>query len=99
MELHMHSHHYARRAPDWRAAAIGGCVAGAVFLVLELLALWVDGQSPWGPLQMTAAIPLGPGVLSQPAAFDAGIVLVALIAHFHAVNHLRALFGGDHRTV
>jgi uncharacterized membrane protein YagU involved in acid resistance len=74
MELHMHSHHFARRTPDWRAAA--------VFVVLELLAIWVVGQSPWGPLHMTAAIPLGRGVLSQPATFDAGIVLVALIVHF-----------------
>ena len=82
MELHMHSHHFARRTPDWRAAAIGGCVAGAVFLVLELLPMWVAGQSPWGPLRMIAAIPLGRGVLSQPATFDAGIVLVALIVHF-----------------
>jgi len=56
MELHMHSHHYARRMPDWRAAVIGGCVAGAVFLVLEFLAMWAIGQSPWGPPRMIAAI-------------------------------------------
>ena len=82
MELHMHSHHFARRTPDWRAAAIAGCVAGAVFLVLELLAMSVIGQSPWGPLRMIAAIPLGRGVLSQSATVDAGIVLAALIVHF-----------------
>ncbi|WP_193727667.1 hypothetical protein [Paraburkholderia franconis] len=82
MELHMHSHHFARRTPDWRAAIIGGCVAGVVFLVLELLAMWVMGQSPWGPPRMIAAIALGQGILAQPAAFDLGIVMVALIVHF-----------------
>jgi hypothetical protein len=81
MELHMHSHHFTRRTPDWRAAVIGGCVAGGVFLVLELLALWVTGQSPWGLPRMIAAIALGRGAL-QPLTFDLGIVLVALIVHF-----------------
>lgn len=82
MELHMHSHHFTRRMPDWRAAVIGGCIAGAVFLVLELLAVGMAGQSPWGPPRMIAAIALGRGVLSQAATFDAGIMLVALIVHF-----------------
>ena len=82
MELHMHSHHFARRIPDWRAAAIGGCVAGAVFLALELLAMWAMGRSPWGPPRMIAAIVLGRDALIQPATFDAGIMLAALIVHF-----------------
>jgi hypothetical protein len=82
MELHMHSHHFARRMPDWRAAVIGGCVAGAVFLVLELLAMWAIGQSPWGPPRMIAAIVLGRDALIQPATFDASIMLAALIVHF-----------------
>lgn len=82
MELHMHSHHFTRRMPDWRAAVIGGCVAGGVFLVLELFALWATGQSPWGLPRMIAAIVMGRGTLAQPAAFDLGIVLVALIVHF-----------------
>ncbi|MFP3645996.1 hypothetical protein [Paraburkholderia sp. SIMBA_054] len=82
MELHMHSHHFTRRTPDWRAAVIGGCVAGAVFLVLELLAAWAMGQSPWGPPRMIAAIALGQGTLAQPATFDPGIVTAALVVHF-----------------
>jgi uncharacterized membrane protein YagU involved in acid resistance len=78
----MHSHHFTRRMPDWRAAVIGGCVAGAVFLVLELLVMWVTGQSPWGWPRMIAAIAVGRDALAQPASFDAGIMLVALIVHF-----------------
>src|SRR5258708_9330571 len=73
MEIHMHSHHYAGRMPDWRAAVIGGCVAGAVFLVLELLAMWAIGRSPWGPPRMIAAIVLGRDALAQPATISAGI--------------------------
>ena len=82
MELHMHSHHFTGRMPDWRAAAIGGCVAGAVVLVLELLAMWFAGQSPWGAPRMIAAIAVGRGVLTQPPTFEVGIVLVALAVHF-----------------
>jgi uncharacterized membrane protein YagU involved in acid resistance len=68
--------------PDWRAAAIAGCIAGAVFLLLELLAMWIFGQSPWGAPRMIAAIALGRGVLSQPATFGFDIILMALIVHF-----------------
>jgi hypothetical protein len=84
MELHMHSHHFAHRMPDWRAAAIGGCIAGVVVLLLELLAMWIFRQSPWGAPRMIAAIALGHGVLSQPLTFGFGfgIMLVALIVHF-----------------
>ena len=82
MELHMHSHHFTHRMPDWRAAAIAGCAAGAVFLVLEFLGMWFAGQSPWGAPRMIAAIAVGSGVLTQPPTFEVGIVLVALAVHF-----------------
>ncbi|WP_133664185.1 hypothetical protein [Paraburkholderia sp. BL10I2N1] len=82
MERHMHLHHFIRRVPDWRAAVIAGCAAGAVFLVLEFLGMWFAGQSPWGAPRMIAAIAVGRGVLAQPATFDVGIVLVALVVHF-----------------
>jgi hypothetical protein len=84
MELHMHSHHFAHRMPDWHAAVIGGCIAGALFLLLELVAMWMFGQSPWGAPRMIAAIALGHGVLSEPATFGFGfgIILGGLIVHF-----------------
>ncbi|MFJ4290661.1 hypothetical protein ACIP1U_12865 [Cupriavidus sp. NPDC089707] len=81
MELHMHSHHFTRRMPDWRAAAIAGVVAGVVFLVVELGALWLIGESPLGPPRMIAAIVMGPDVLSQ-AATGASVMLAALAVHF-----------------
>ncbi|KWR77507.1 hypothetical protein [Cupriavidus sp. IDO] len=81
MELHMHSHHFTRRMPDWRAAAIAGFSAGVVFLVIEMVALWMMGENPLGPPRMIAAIVMGPDVLSQ-AGTGAGVMLAALIIHF-----------------
>ena len=91
MELHMHSHHFVRRMPEWPASVLGGCVAGAVFLVIELFAMGVAGQSLWSPLRMIAAIVMGRDVLEQPAAFAAGVMLVALLVHF-ALSILFAVF-------
>ena len=82
MELHMQSHHFARRTPDWRVAAIAGLAAGVIFLILEVLATWILGTSPWAPLRMTAAIVMGHSVSSQSATFDPSVTLVALVVHF-----------------
>ncbi len=82
MELHMHSHHFARRTPDWRVAAIAGFAAGVIFLLLEVAATLILGGSPWAPLRMTAAIVMGHSAASSVAAFDLGITLVALVVHF-----------------
>ncbi|RQR52968.1 hypothetical protein DIE07_34545 [Burkholderia sp. Bp9002] len=82
MELHMHSHHFVRRLPDWRAAVIGGCVAGVVFFVIEVVAMAISGQSVWAPLRMIAAIVLGQDALAPSSTFDAGVVLAALAVHF-----------------
>lgn len=35
MELHMQSHHWERRMPDWLAASVAGLVGGALVIVLE----------------------------------------------------------------
>jgi hypothetical protein len=82
MELHMQSHHFARRTPDWHVAAIAGLAAGVIFLILEVLATWILGTSPWAPLRMTAAIVMGHSAASQLATFDPSVTLVALVVHF-----------------
>ncbi|MFC4521490.1 hypothetical protein [Cupriavidus pinatubonensis] len=82
MELHMHSHHFVRRMPYWRAAAMAGVTAGVIFVVLEVLLSLAMGGSAWAPLRMTAAIVMGHGVATQVTAFSAGIVLVGLAVHF-----------------
>ena len=68
---------------DWRAAIWAGIIAGAIFLLLQMILLaLVTGGSPWILPRMTAAIVLGEGALSPPASFDVTITLVALIIHF-----------------
>ncbi|OMG69461.1 hypothetical protein [Burkholderia ubonensis] len=82
MELHMHSHHFARRTPDWPAAILGGCAAGVVFLVIEMLAMQVAGQSLWDAPRMIAAIVAGRNTLAHPPMFEPDVMLVALVVHF-----------------
>lgn len=82
MELHLQSHHWAHRMPDWLGAAVSGFVAGAVLMVLELL--WdttVNGTSPWVTSHMVAAIVMGPSVL-QSAGFSLSVVATALLTHY-----------------
>lgn len=85
MELHMQSHRYTHRWPDWPAAALAGVVSGlvfVVFLVLDLLAAMLMGASAWKPLTMIAAIMLGPDVLTQAATFKIGELVAAVVVHF-----------------
>ena len=69
-----------------RAAILAGLIAGAVFLVLEMVMVpvFLDGR-PWGPLRMMAAIVLGQGVLpppgQMPAPPDASVLMAALTVH------------------
>lgn len=82
MELHMQSHHYVRRMPDWTAAAVSGLAAGALLMVVELFwSTMVAGVNPWGTTRMIAAILMGPGVL-QTSLFSVGTVAAALVIHF-----------------
>jgi len=82
MEMHMHSHHYVRRLPDWSAAAVSGVAAGALLIVIELFwSSMVAGVHPWGTTRMIAAIVLGRDVL-QTSMFSVSTVAVALVIHF-----------------
>lgn len=74
---------YQQDRTDWRAAVWAGLIAGAAFLILEMLMVMLFlGQSPWAPPRMIAAIMMGRDVLPPPASFDAGIVMVAMAIHF-----------------
>lgn len=82
MELHMHTHRWVQRSPDWTVAAVAGFAAGAVLMVLELL--WstiIMGSSPWETSHMVAAIMMGQDAL-QSTDFNLMIVAVALITHY-----------------
>jgi len=68
---------------DTKAAIWAAVLAGAVFMMLEMIMVPVFmGGGPWGPPRMIAAIGMGKGVLPPPATFDAGIMMVAMLIHF-----------------
>lgn len=82
MELHMHTHRWVQRSPDWTVAAVAGFAAGTVLMVLELL--WstiIMGSSPWETSHMVAAIVMGQDAL-QSTDFNLMIVAVALFTHY-----------------
>jgi hypothetical protein len=82
MELHAHTHHWVRRSPDWRAAAVAGFAAGAILMVLELF--WSAsgaGENPWEISHMVAAIVAGPDTLG-PSGFELGVMALALVIHY-----------------
>jgi hypothetical protein len=82
MELHMNSHRWEHRMPDWPAAAVSGFVAGAVLMVLELLwSTMTMDTSPWVTSHMIAAIVLGPDTL-QSADFSVTVIALALATHY-----------------
>ncbi len=70
----------------FKKAVIAGLIAGAVFLMLEMIMVpMFMGGSPWGPPRMIAAIVLGKSVLPmppQPVTFDFGVIMAAVILHF-----------------
>ena len=70
------------QATDWKAAAWAGLIAGLVFVMAEMLMVWLFlGQSPWGPPRMIAAMVLGKDVLPPPADFSMMATMVAMLIH------------------
>lgn len=82
------------KAINWKASISAGVIAGLVFLMLEMaLIMMLQGQSPWGPPRMMAAMVMGENVLPPPAAFDFGILMVAMMIHLTLSIALAAILG------
>lgn len=81
MELHLGSHHWEARTPDWPVAVVAGFVGGATLMVLELLWSVTGGTNPWIIAHKIAAIFLGPDI-AQSSDFSVGIVATALGTHY-----------------
>jgi len=76
----------------WNDGVWAGLIAGVVFMMTEMLLVWlVQGDSPWGPPRMIAAMILGEEVL-PPATFSLGTILVAMMVHF-ALSIIYGLIG------
>jgi len=72
-----------RHLMDWKAAVIAGLIAGAIFLLVLLVAYpLVTGGTPWTVFRFMGAIILGESVLPPPTTFDAGVVVTAVLLHF-----------------
>ncbi|MDZ4348826.1 MAG: hypothetical protein U1A22_04750 [Xanthomonadaceae bacterium] len=75
----------AHDSTDWRAGLWAGLIAGLVFLMLEMLLVWmVQGQSPWGPPYMMAAMVFGSEILpvmGSWAPFDPMVAMTAMMIH------------------
>jgi hypothetical protein len=71
-----------------------GIAAGGVFLIIEMIAAGIMGQSAFDPLRMIAAIALGEGALPvQPTVGLAIVVPVALATHYALSAIYGAVFG------
>ena len=72
-----------RHLMDWKAAVIAGLIAGAVFLLVLLIAYpLATGGTPWTIFRFIGAMVLGEAVLPPPTTFDAGVVVTAVLIHF-----------------
>ncbi len=74
----------AEHAPNLKAAAFSGIIAGFFFalLMMSLIPLFT-GESAWTSVRMVAAIVMGERALeSTTAAFDTSLAIVALFVHF-----------------
>ncbi len=72
-----------KQVVDWRAAVWAGLVAGALFLVILLVAYpLLAGGTAWTILRFIGAILLGDKVLPPPNSFHLAAVITGLIVHF-----------------
>ena len=80
--------------------ALKACViAAVVFLMAEMaMVALIEGQSPFGPPRMMAAIVMGRDVLPPPATFDLGIMTVAMMVHLALSVVLGIIWGLIHST-
>ncbi|OFA06057.1 hypothetical protein [Duganella sp. HH101] len=82
MELHLQSHRWHARLPDWAAAAVAGFGAGGVLMLLELSWSSLTGATdPWLATHMIAALVMSWDVL-QTSGYSLGVTVAALLVHY-----------------
>lgn len=89
MELHLQSHRWQARLPDWAAAAAAGFCAGGVLMLLELAwSIFFTDTDPWTATRMIAAMAMSWEVL-QTTGYGMDVLVAALLVHYA----LGVLFG------
>ena len=85
-----------RTAPVLGSAIKAGLIAGAVFIVVEMILVWLAmGMNPFAPLHMIGAIAMGPEVLPGPGVVpgsNAVVIVVGILIHFVLSVALAFLF-------
>ena len=77
----MHTETRSLRSADWRAAVIAGVIAGLVFLVVNMaLTGYLLGNAQL-PLQLAAALLLGPSVMPPAVGLGGSVFLTGLGVH------------------
>lgn len=74
-----------RIAPILGSAVKAGLIAGLVFMVVEMLLVWLAmGMNPFAPPQMIAATVMGPDVLPDaiPPGSNIVVLMVGMLVHF-----------------
>src|SRR5210317_1981620 len=72
-----------RQVVDWSAAVWAGLIAGAAFLVANLLLTpMILGGNAWVSIRLLASITMGKEILAPPATFDALALVMGLTTHF-----------------
>ena len=83
-------------APVLGSAIKAGLIAGAVFMALEMILVWLAmGMNPFAPLHMIAAIAMGPEVLPGPGVEPGSnpvVIVVGMLLHFVLSIALAFLF-------
>jgi hypothetical protein len=75
--------HHAHRHIDWQAGAWAGVIAGVAYILLEMTIVRLfDGQVPWEPRRMIAAIAVGEEVLPAPVPFSIAMLTLTALIHF-----------------
>lgn len=72
-----------RQVVDWSASIWAGIIAGAIFMILNLILIPIFvGGNHWMVLRQIASIPMGADILPPPATFSGSAMTAALITHF-----------------
>ena len=103
MELHLDGvRRWARREPDWAAAAVSGFAAGAVLMVLELLWAGATGANVWDASHRIAAILVGGGcglVNGLLIAYGGVVPFIATLAMLASARGLAEIISIHHYSL
>ena len=70
------------RSTDWKAGVLAGIIAAIASDIVLSVGVMLQGESPWVPAHLIAAMLLGSDALPPPSGFEPGVVAIASLIHF-----------------